>query len=173
MTVKFITRKYDKINYIEQNILDIIRSINEPIIQDAFNDEHDRIMVHGPIHRSQKTIDNPEKYYWLRISITDKNNNIIPGYGGIHIFLCFQLWYWNNNNYILGECITPEPYLNQDIANVENLLGFWRFIRFTYEAKKSFEQVVRSIDTRSQITRKRNPFAIINPKTGEKITIDD
>lgn len=167
MTVKFILRRYDRQNYIEENIIDIISGINDPIILEALNSPNERIQVHGPVHRTQLTSDNPEHYFWIRFSVHDDNNQIIPNYGGVHVFLCYQLWQWRRNTYRLGNCITPPAYTDHvDIANVEGLLGFWKPIRYTLGIQNVFQQVKTNTPYKP---REKKPFTIINPKTGKKV----
>ena len=168
MTVKFIMRRHDRQNYEEQNINDIISIINDPIIQEAFHDSIERIQVHGPVHRTQFTSDNPEQYFWIRFSVHDKDGQIIPGYGGVHVFLCFQVFLWNGNGYRQGNCIVPNPYPDQpDIADVSNYFGYWKPVRFTLSVQKVFQHTVSPA---SYIPRKRQPISIVDPKTGKKIS---
>ncbi len=167
MTVQFLLQRHDRQNYVQQNLLDVIGSINDPVIQEAFLDDRARIQVHGPVHRTQLTSDNPEYYFWIRLSVQDGEGNIIPGYGGVHIFLCFQLFQWTGTGYRLGQCITPEPYSDHvDIANVENMFGYWRTVRFTLGVQNAFQQI--KVET-PRVPRKRTPLVIMDPKTGHKI----
>lgn len=167
MTVKFLLKGYHRKNFDDQNLKDVIGSINDPVIQEAFHADEERIIVDGPVHRTQLTSDNPEHYFWIRLIVHDQDGQIIPSYGAVHVFMCYQLWHWNGRNYRLGNCIVPPSYPDQpDIADIRRLYGYWRPVRFTLGIQQAFNQVKSS---KPYVPRKRHPVIIIDPKTGKKV----
>lgn len=162
MTVKFTKQNT---NYNHQNIIDLLTNINDPVIKKALNDDKQTIQVMGDIHRSQFLADNPENFFWLRLRIYDETGMVIPGYEGLHIFVCFRLLKFSGNNYVMGQCITPPTYRGKDIANVSQLFGFWEFRKMT----SSFKTNIKQISTKESPKRQRKPLKIIDPKTGKEI----
>lgn len=153
-------------NYHHQNIIDLLRTINNPVIQNALNDSKKVIQVIGDIHRSQFLADNPEEYYWLRIQIFDNTGQVIAGYEGIHIFVSFRLFYFQNGKYIMGQSINPPSKKNTDIADISDLFGFWEFRKMT----NSFQNnLIKQMKQTSPKERIKKPLKIINPKTGKEI----
>lgn len=155
------TKQYT--NYHQQNIIDLLRNINHPIIIQALNHSKQVIQVIGDIHRSQFLANNPEEYFWLRIKIFDETGYVIAGYESIHIFVAFRLLNFNNGKYMIGRSINPPTKENTDIADISKFVGFWEFRKIT----NSFESEIKQTSPKKQ--RKKNPLKIINPKTGKEI----
>lgn len=152
-------------NYNHDNIKTLIESIPDPIIQHAIYNEKQIVKIHGDIHKSQFLTDNPENYYWLRLSITDEYGMPIIDYSGVHLFLCFRLLKYVKHKYITGPCINPPSLNNTDIADISNLFGVWEFRKITYGVKQ-FVQEKQTI-----IKRQKKPLQIIDPKTGKLVSI--
>jgi hypothetical protein len=162
MTIKFTKQNT---NYHHQNIVDLLGNVNDPVIQSAIHNPKQTIQVLGDIHRSQFLADNPDNLFWLRLRVYDETGSVIPGYEGIHIFVCFRLLQYSKNNYIMGPCITPPTFQGKDIADISQLFGFWEFRKMT----TSFKTNIKQISTKQNPKRKRNPLKIIDPKTGKEI----
>ena len=164
MTILF-TKQHT--NYHHQNIIDLVSSINDPVIQNAILDTKNHIKIFGDIHRTQFLSDNPEQYYWVRLSVNDEYGIPIIGYNGIHIFVCFRLFQYKNGSYIKGECINPPSLNNTDIADITQIFGGWEFRKITYGFKQS---IIENIETKkNNKPRKKNILKIIDPKTGKEI----
>lgn len=155
-------------NYHQQNIIDLLNSINDPVIQEAIVNNKKQVKILGDIHRTQFLSDNPENYFWLRISVLDENQLPIIGYSGVHIFLCFRLFKYRKGLYIRGKCINPPTLNNTDIADVSKLFGGWEFRKITYSFQQSIKQIIDKKEYNLP-KRKRIAIKIIDPKTGKEI----
>lgn len=154
-------------NYHHQNIIDLLHNINDPVIQNAIKeDSKEIIQIMGDIHRSQFLADNPENYFWLRIQVLNENGEFIPGYEGIHIFVCFRLLNIQNGKYVIGQCINPPTQGKGDIANISKLFGFWEFRKMTNSFTTNLKQISKKENSPK---RKKSPLKIIDPKTGKEI----
>ena len=169
MTIRFVPQGK---NYQPENIVEIIANINDPVIQDAFHSKNKEIQVKGDIHASQLTSDNPEKFYWLRLSVHDETGQPIIGYSGIHIFVCFRNMQMKNGRFYPLNCITPQPIRGTDMPDVSGKFGFWEFRKITYGVQQQIKQNPKPIMNTVPKRLKTKRISIIDPKTGKKIDLN-
>lgn len=155
-----------KSNYNQQNIIDILSVINNPLITSLMHSPYDYINIVGDIHRSQWTSDNPKNYFWLKIQgfIDDMP---VPELKAAHIYVCFSQYIldYKTGQYIMGNCINPEG--KTDVADISNLMGFWQFKKITY----GLSPKVAPRKTTKLKRRRSSALKIIDPKTGKPIQI--
>ena len=168
MGIKFVPQGR---NSYPENIKQIIENINDPVVQDAYKSNDKEVHVIGDIHYTQWTSDNPEKHYWFRFSIHDENGNIIIGYSGVHVFVCFRIWNFHNGKFKPGKCIKPPAVKGTDIADISNLYGGWEMKKITYGFQQSIQQNKQEIKT-TVPKRQRKRISIIDPKTGKHINLN-
>lgn len=130
MTVKF-SKKHS--NYNQMNMIQLLNRIPDDFIRYLVNHPTDYIKIMGDIHRSQYSSDNPKNNFWFKIK--GYSNDIeIPHLKSIHIYVCFQLYTYNPKykKYVHDKCINPPTKEHTDLADVDNLTGFWDFANISY-----------------------------------------
>ena len=166
-------------NYSIQNIIQVLSqaSFMDPQIHTFMMSPSYILKVVGDIHRSQWTADNTQNNYWLKISVTDSDMNLVPNYSAIHIYVCFQTIGFNyqTQQYTFGNCVNPPSKGNTDIADIRNIEGFWAFVNISYgvSPKNYFFQTNNINPNKPPPKPKSKKLDIIDPKTGKKIKLKE
>lgn len=164
-------------NYNQQNISDVLMQASQvdgKLYQYIVSGSY-IVKVEGDIHRSQWTSDNTQNNYWIKIKVYDSDMMPVQGYTALHIYVCFQtiMYNYRQNNYIFGNCINPLPKEGTDIAEINNLNGYWSFVDISYGIKPQ-QYFFQTNNMKPKLPLKKQPskkLNIINPKTGKKIKI--
>ena len=132
MVVSF-SKQYS--NYNKQNIVDLLSVIPDKNINYLVNHPTDYIKVMGDIHRSQITSDNPDNNFWLKIK--GYSSEFDTSYmNSVHIFVCFREYTFRKKKYVAGKCTNPPVRTGTDLADIDNLLGYWEFVKITFTHAK-------------------------------------
>ena len=128
-------------NYNENNMINIIFNLNIPELNYYINDEIAEVEVKGNIHRSQWTSDNPEHNYWVRVMVKDAGGLPVLGLSTLHIYLCYRVYnkVHYSNQYMLGNCIKPEPLNGGDYPDVSKYFGNWEAISWSNGPSKKID----------------------------------
>jgi len=170
MTIRFLSQGQKNFN--EENIIQIIKHINDPVIQNALDSNENEIRINGEIHASQFTSDNPENFFWFRLSVHDKNGHYIIGDSSLHIFVCFRLLNIKTNRFYPSKnCINPPVKNGTDIANIDGLFGFWEYKKITYGFVQQLQQNSQILVQNLPKQQKSKAITIFDPKTNKPINL--
>ena len=121
-------------NYVQQNLIDILKSIPDPTIRRLAKHSKDHVKVIGDIHRSQWIAENPFGLFWFKIK-GQQNNQNIPYLSSVHIYVCYRLLHFNSisMSYTPGYCIAPNPIPNTDLPDLTGLMGHWEYAGISFD----------------------------------------
>ena len=177
MVVSFSKKKS---NYSKDNIVKVLFQAAQfdNNLYAYINSKNYIVKIEGDIHRSQWTADNRKNNYWIKIKVYNLDMIPQPGYDSIHIYVCFQTIYLNYNtnppSYIIGNCINPPPIKGTDLADINEVTGFWSYVNISYGVTpKTYYFNTNNLNIKKPPKKvESKKLDIINPKTGKKIEIN-
>lgn len=154
------TKNQGETNFLHYNIINILRLIDDPRIQDLIFDEQSNLQVMGDIHRSQFIAGND--YPWFTIKGTTNGQITLPS---THVYVCYKYIYNPPICYISTNCFSPDGY----VPEVDLNCGRWEFVNITFSTDN--KQIVFE-DKPKHIKEYKEKQQIIDPVTGLPIVLN-
>lgn len=157
-------------NYHQQNLIDLLFVSGDPLIAHMINDPDGVIQIIGDIHYSQWTHDNPNHYYWFKVTGLYKAK-IVPELEAVHVYVCFRKL---NKFSQPMECINPPRHPGSDAADIRGLRGYWEYrgISYKHMSHLPLMQILQPPQTQQiKVYSKSRSLKITDPKTGKAIEI--